>query len=266
MKLSKYFHHLTAGMAIILVSALIGCAEGYRLHRSDGAETLYHIDRNGTRQIVYVVDTDGTLQIHDQEDPIIKRFYADHQIDAPIRGGLNSASQENETGRKTMAAKLIRIGRVKAAEKRDESDPIFVTLHDAEVGPVTPRFTRGVEQTRQRFRKLVTDVLSQDKIIRLTPEMGDVEVSFKSYFMETSSVNVKTHKLVTVDAFYFEAHVRSNYLPEDRYTIKELGHWMDSREVIRRTAQRVGKVIKERIGTNIPKERIKYLSSPSHGV
>lgn len=259
--------YLTTGLTLLIALVLTGCAGGYRLHRSDGVETLYHIDRDGTKQIVYVVDEDRTLRIHDMEDPIIKRFFANHQIDTPLDRGLNFSPEDNAAAPpKWMAAKLIRIGRVKAAKKRDDSDPIFVMLHDAEVGPLMPRFTRGAEQTQLRFRKLLTNALSQDRVLSLTPEMGDVDVFFKSYFMETSAVNVKTHKVVTVNAFCFEAHIRSNYLPEDSYTIKELGHWMDSRDVIKRTADRIGRVIKERIGPNIPKDRLKFLPSKSRGV
>lgn len=256
-------------MVTVLCLALAGCAApGYKLAEQHGVETLYHVDESGNQQIVYVVDKDGTLEIHDENDPIVKRIYADHRMEAGgVQKDFDPSTTENESNRlKLMAAKLIRAGRLKAAEKRLETDPIFVTVHEADMGPLMPQFTGDADQTKRRFKKAVLDELTLDPILNITPEGGDVEVFFKSYFKETAAVNVETHKLVTVTAFYFEALIRSNYLPGDDFTIRELGHWMDSREVIKRTAQRVNAVIKDKIGNSIPKDRARFLPSHSQGV
>lgn len=255
--------------AIIAIVTLlaVGCSSGYRIYQTHGVETFCHIDQSGSKNIVFAVDADGILKIHDKDDPVIRRFLNDHKSNSQIQRYLDQIHTDKEVSLEpTMAAKLVRIGRIKAAKKRKDSDPIFVAVHDAEMGPRITRFTRGVKHTQQRFKRIVTAELSNDSILHLAPESADVEVFFKSYFSETPALNIETHKLVTVTAFHFEAHVRSNYLPEDSYAIKELGHWMESSEIIRRTAKRINKVVSETIGPNIPKDRNKFLRSISQGV
>lgn len=262
MKLTQIRNNAAAGAVILLLIAITGCATGYRLHRDDGMETLYHVDASGTRRIVYVVNKNGSLQIHTENDPLVKRAYADHQKLAGVMGDAALYTEDEEIQhRKMMATKLIRMGRLQVAQKRRSADPIFVTVRKAEADP-----TLDAEEAQQKYRKLVMDELRREKVFTITPKLGDVDIFFKSYVRKTAAVNVKTQKLVTVSAFYFEALVRSNYHPAESHTICELGHLMDRQEVIKRTAQRVTKVIKEQIGPDIPKDRGKFLLSNSRGV
>ncbi len=262
MNLPKHFLNSATAVLVLLLLVLTGCTTGYQLRVKNGVETLYHTDGSGTRQIVYVVQKDGSLQIHDENDPLVKRIYTDPGVGPVIQEYAGSSLAEDDTRhQQNLAARLIQAGRLQVADKRHASDPIFVTVHAAKAGT-----TANAEQAQERYRQIIRDELTRDDILALTTESGDVDIFLNSYVRETSAVDLRTKKLVTVKAFYFEALVRSNYLPGESHTICELGHLMDRRMVVKRTAKRVNKVIKEKIGLTIPKDRAKYLPSLSKGV
>jgi len=247
-------NHLLRGMVAVMALSFIACSSGYRIHKADGVETFYHVGKDGKR-IVYVIQRNGALEIHDENDPVIRQFFATTRLDWHATPRPQAITEEGWD-----TAKLVRIGRITAAAKRRASDPILVAVHDAEVGAELARMAGTAEKAERRFQKYVTETMTGDGIIRVTSQPADVEVYLRGYFKATPALNVETHKLVTVPAFHFEAYVQSNYLPGDSHTIVELGHWMKNREVIERAMQRVNKVIKERIGPNIPKDRSKFLS------
>jgi hypothetical protein len=237
---------------------MTGCSAGYHIHRSDGIETLYHKDHNGNKRTIYVLHKNGRLKIHDKQDPLIQQFLASYsQNDVTGRQDVDQLMAEtSEAKRRLLIQKLKRIGRIKAAKKRAESDPIYVLVHDTELGPVLSQRIGSVGKTKDRIRQLVAKEMEADQIITIGDiPTWDVEVKLKSYFKEAQALNIKTHKRVSVTAFHFEAHVRSNYLPEDCRTITGLGHWMEFRKVIQETICRVNRFIKERVGSNIPKNR-----------
>ncbi len=261
MKLPINLHTAATGVVMMLILMLAGCSAGYKLNHKDGVETLYHIDESGSKQIVYVVNKDGRLQIHNENDPLVKRIYADHRSGTGTQEHIDSSLVDDKTRHQQMLdARMIQMGRLQVAEKRHDTDPIFVTVKPAEKGA-----TEIDRQLRKRNKTAVIEELTRESVITFTPESGDVDVFFKSYVRETAAVSIQTKKLVTATAFYFEALVRSNYLPEEGYTICELGHVMDRQAVIKRTAQRVKKIIKEKIGPNIPKDRARFLPSSSRG-
>jgi len=255
LKLPRIIQYAAAALVAMLLLALNGCATGYQLHLKNGVETLYHIDASGTKQTIYVVNKDGSLQIHDENDPLVRRIYSDHRSGSVARQDTSSSLTDDDTRHQQMlAAKLIQTGRLHVAEKRDAKDPIFVTVRAADVAT-----TKDAERALEQHRQVFTDELIRDHIFVISPDTGDVDIFFKSYTRETTAVNLQTKKLVTVTAFYFEALIRSNYLPEVSQTICELGHQMDRREVVRRTAERLNNVIKEKFGPHIPKDRTRFL-------
>ena len=262
MTLPTNLHTAATGVLLVLLLMLTGCATGYKLKNKDGVETLYHIGESGTKQIVYVVYTDGRLQIHNENDPLVKRIYANYSAGSGLQEYTGSSSADDDTRhQQILAARMIQMGRLQVAEKRHKTDPIFVTIRAAEAGAF-----EDDSQVRERNKAVVMEELARDNTITITPESGDIDIFFKSYVRETAAVNLQSKKLVTVSAYYFEALVRSNYLPQESYTICELGHLMDRQAVIQRTAQRVNKVIKEKIGPNIPKDRARFLPSSPRGV
>ena len=246
---------------VVIAMIITGCSTGYRIHRANGVETLYHLDDGGAKRIVYVVHDDGSLKIHDENDPLIQQFFEDLSKNEDMAlydaDAIKTEKSTQEKGLETQ--KLIRIGRIKAAKKRGETDPIYVAVHDTQLGPVLSRSIGSVDKTRNRISQLVAEEMNTDRIIRIAGSSADVEIKFKSYFKETAALNIKTHKRVPVKAFHFEAHVQSNYLPEDSRTITGLGHWMEFRQVIKATVCRVNRYIKERIGSNIPKNREPFI-------
>lgn len=252
------------GWIFILVMIVTGCGTGYRIHRSDGVETLYHINGSGDKRIIYVVNDDGVLKVHDENDPLIQDFFFDKQLDNEMALFFDKLNAEKSAHEKKLETqKLIRIGRIKAAKKRGETDPIHVALHDTYLGPAISHRMGSIERTKQRFKQFIIEEMNTDRIICIARHAADVEIHFKGYIKETAALNIKTHKLVPVNAFHFEAHVQSNYLPDHRQTIKGLGHWQHHQEVIKGTVQRVNKFIKEEIGSTIPKNRKPFLLSNS---
>ncbi len=234
-----------------------GCGTGYGIHRSNGMETLYHKGTDGEKRIIYVVHKNGDLKIHDKNDPLIQDFFSSRIIDDIAEGQNDSLLTADGSARqkKLLTQKLVRIGRIKAAKKRGKADPIHVWVHETELGPLLSRSIGSEEKTKFRIKKLVTEEINADPIIKIAATPADVEIKLKSYFKETQALNIKTHKRVSVKAFHFEAHVQSNYLSEDCKTITGLGHWMEYQKVIQETICRVNQYIKERIGSNIPKDR-----------
>jgi hypothetical protein len=253
---------LSWGWISILLMIFTGCSTGYQIHRADGVETLYHIGGNGDKRIIYVVNDDGVLKVHDENDPLIQDFFSNKRLDDELALSMDKLKSEKTAHAKRIETqKLIRIGRIKAAKKRDETDPIHVAVHDTVLGPTILQWMGGIKKSQQRFKQFITEEMNTDGIIRIASHPVDVEIFFKSYLKETAALNIKTHKLVPVKAFHFEAYVQSNYLPGHRQTIKGLGHWQYRREVIKGTVHRVAKFIKEEIGVTIPKNRKPFLTT-----
>jgi hypothetical protein len=251
------------GWFLACIFIVIGCSSGYHIHRSDGVETLYHKDHNGNKRSIYVIHKNGKLDIHDKQDPLVQQFFACcTEIDQTRRQDVDPImAEKSESKRRSLTQKLKRIGRIKAAQKRDKSDPIYVLVHETELGPLLTKSIGNIEYTRNRIGKLVTEKMEADEIITLADiPTWDVEVQLKSYFKETQTMNIKTHKRGSVKAFHFEAHVKSNYLPQDCQTITGLGHWMEFRKVIHETIYRVNRYIKEKVGPNIPKNRTSFFT------
>lgn len=245
-----------------------GCSTGYGIHRSDGVETLYHKDNNGKKRTVYVLHKNGELKIHDKKDPLIQQFFpGGTNYNGTVGQDVEPLIDETSKNRSLAQKKLIRTGRIKAAKKRGRSDPIYVMVHDTQLGPLLSRSIGSAEETRNQIKQLVAEKMATDQIIRIAdiPDW-DVEVKLKSYFKVTQALNIKTQKRVSVKAFHFEAHVQSNYLPEDCQTITGLGHWMEYQKVIQETICRVNRFIKEKVGANIPKNRKPFLLPDSQRV
>lgn len=250
------------GWICTLLIIFTSCSTGYRIHRVDGVETLYHIDGSGDKRIIYVVNEDGVLKVHDEQDPLIQFFFSDQHLDDELAEFLDKLGAEKTAHAKRVETqKLIRIGRIKAAKKKGEKDPIHVAVHDTALGPVISQRMGDTKRVQQRFKQFIAEEMNTDQIIRIDSHSADVEIYFKCYLKETAALNIETHKLVPVKAFHFEAYVQSNYLPEHQQTIKGLGHWQYHQEVIKETVHRVTQYIKDKIGATIPKDRKLFLIS-----
>jgi len=257
---SKCIQIVRWALLVALVIGLTGCGAGYRLHRANGAETLYRFDKNGHADIVYVVNEDGSMTVHDENDPVAKRYMANQHSQKQVKAHLDMLQTQKTVGpKRSPAASQLRIRQVKKARKRDDFDPIFVAVHEPALGPKMAQNGNDAKMTRQRILKFIKKEMTADRTIRVTSHMPDVDLFSESYFKEAAAFNTQTRKMVKMAAFHFKVDIQSKYLPEDNYTIEESGHWFENEMVIQRAMARVSKIIRKRIGPTIPAERYKFL-------
>lgn len=247
-------------IAIIVLSCifLYGCmAGGYRTSTRNGHEKVYRVEEDGSKTLVYEIAKDGMVTIHDEADPRSQQ--------------LQEAQRRKEMSR---AADAERLERIKAAPKRKPGAPIYVALHETELGAKLKKSQHSEGAVFEEIQKN----FQNDKVIRLVAggqmqasEWGqlakawngettksapaaDVEVWSKGYLEEKVGINKKTGKIGSMMVVVFEATVSSNYLP-DTHTVTEEGNVFRNEEVTRRLADKIKHVIKNEIGPNLPADR-----------
>jgi hypothetical protein len=243
-----------------VVMLVAGCGGGYRLQLTDGGETLYRCDGKGSPVVVYRVGANGSVTLYDEDDPAARRYLAGRTAGKRIDGYLESLRAGGAAGgRGDEAERRRRIERIKAAAKRTEYDPIFVMIHEPAFDPQMDRTVDDPHRSKERMAQWLARTISADDTLQVTPQLADVDIFSQSYFKVSKTFNIQTHRMSETNVFHFRVDIHSRYLPEDRYSIEETGHWFESERIIQRAARRVGKIIKTMIGPNIPAERYKYL-------
>ena len=237
--------------------SIINCGgKAYYNEKLDGVETVYYNDKDGQKKIVYQVNKDGSLTVYDENDPMYKNYAAGQKWSkAANQYIVELARKKEERAKKAEQARIERIQRIRDAKKRRPWDPIYVAVH-------TPQIEADDQKVGQKtcslVHKFVSEQISSDKILRIASENSDVDVFSKLYIKQGLGFDKKTRKPVPVPVFYFEYNVRSNYLPEDTFTYEEHGHWMENQQIVQRATEHINKIIKNRIGPNIPAERHKF--------
>lgn len=237
---------------------LYGCmAGGYRTSTRNGHEKVYRVKEDGSKTLVYEIAKDGTVTIHDETDPRSQQ--------------VQEAQRRAEM---SLAADAERLERIKAAPKREPGAPIFVALHETEVGPKL----KEAQHSEGAVFKEVHKHFQNDKVIRLvsasqmqssewsqvakalsgkstkSAPAADVEVWSKAHVEEKYGINKQTGKLGSMVVVVFEATISSNYLP-DTHTVTERGNIFRNGEVARRLADKIKYVIKNQIGPTLPADR-----------
>ena len=237
-------------MAAVLLSFIIsGCMAHYSSTRVGGEQTLYHVDENGNKSKVYTTHKDGSVEIHDPDDPKARELVAQREF-AKV---LQKKAAERERQRRQ--AREERDARIMVAKKRSPAAPIYVRIHETELGP---KF-KEAERPKGVVSKTIAEKIGAHRLIQKVNRGADVEVYTKAYFKELSGFQKGTLKPVKIVAFVVEATVRSNYLSKDVYTIEEKDNFIFNERVLKRAVDRINEVITRRIGQNIPADRKLFL-------
>ena len=237
-------------MVAVLLSFLIsGCMAHYSSTRVGGEETLYHVDGNGNKSKVYTTHKDGSVEIHDPNDPKAQELIARREF------GKMLQEKAAERERQRRIAQQERDAHIMAAKKRNPATPIYVRIHETELGP---KF-KEAEKPKGVVSKTIAEKINAHRLIRNVNRDADVEVYTKAYFKELTGFQKGTLKPVRMMAFVLEATVRSNYLSKDLYTIEEKDNWILNEMVVKRAVERINDVITRKIGQNIPADRKRFL-------
>jgi hypothetical protein len=242
---------------VALVLSLLACSAGYRTVIVNGEKKVYKVDEEGNKTLVYQVHKDGTTTVHDESDP----RYQQHRAE----------ERRAEEARK---AEVARLERIKDAPKRRAGEPIYVALHDTELG----ESMKKAERTRGAVHEQIRKEFSSDKVIQLVNRkdleredfdqlaralagknpnaapVADVEVRSRVYLKETVGMNSKTGKMASMPLLHFEATITSNYVPAE-YTVHEKGTVFQNVQATKRFANEIKRVIKKEIGPTLPADR-----------
>ena len=243
-------------VAFSLVVAL-GCGAGYRTTVKNGHESVYYVDENGEKRLVYEIAKDGEVTIHDESDP---------------KSQALMARQERLEQAKVDEAE--RVERIRQAPKRNQSDPIFVALHEVQLDEQL----KGAQHTDGAVNKQFRGHFDKDSVIRLIgmdsmkqsdwDKLGkalagkspnespaaDIDVISRGYLKEVYGINKKTGKAGSMIAVVFEATIKCNYIPAE-FTVTEEGNLLLNQQVSKRFADKVKAIIKKEIGPTIPADR-----------
>ena len=236
-------------VAVLLSFMISGCMAHYTSTRAGGQETLYHVDENGNKSRVYTTHKDGSVEIHNPNDPKARELIAQREY------GKRLQEKAAERERQRLQARQERDARIMTAKKRNPAAPIYVRIHETELGP---KFKQA-EKPKGVVSKTIAEKIDAHRLIRKVNRDADVEVYTKAYFKELSGFQKGTLKPVRMVAFVVEATVRSNYLSKDVYTIEEKDNWMFNERVVQRAVERINDVITKTIGRNIPADRKQFL-------
>ena len=244
----------------ILLLTIAACGPGYSTSTINGVKKVYYTNEQGDRALVYEVDRDGNTTVHDENDPMYQQHLARQQMAERAR---QAAVERHE--------------RIKLAAKRKNHDPIYVALHpttlDEQLKQVERRHGAVFDQVRDEFTsdqviKLVSKrQLERKELSQLGMALGgmypsrrpvaDVEVVSRAYLKEVLGIHRETGKPGKMVAVVFEATITSNFLPAE-YTVTEIGNVLRNVEVAKQFAERIKRVIKDKIGPTIPADRSAY--------
>jgi hypothetical protein len=236
-------------VAVLLSFMISGCMAHYSSTRLGSEKTLYHVDGNGNKSKVYTTHKDGSVEIHDPNDPKAQELIAQREF------GKMLQEKAAERERQRRQAQEERDAHIMAAKKRNPATPIYVRIHETELGT---KF-KEAERPKGVVSKTISEKIDAHRLIHKVNKNADVEVYTKAYFKELSGFQKGTLKPVKMVAFVLEATVRSNYLSKDVYTIEEKDNFIFNERVVKRAVERINNVITNTIGQNIPADRKRFL-------
>ena len=219
---------ISACFAAVLFT-IAACSGGYHTADVNDEKKVYRIDEQGAK-----------TDIQDTDDPAEKRQPTAQEIAEQLS--------------------TKRADRVEPPSKRQQSDPIYVSL----APPVLDAQMQKAERSKGAVAEQIRNELEADPNIRLIEENGnrsgllkphgaasaDVEVLSKVSLKEAYGIDRKTGKPSKALAVVFEATITSQ-VPSATYNVSESGHALRNLEVSKRFAKQIKQVILEKIGPGI---------------
>lgn len=251
--------YLYQGVLLLVLGIFAaGCAgTHYNTKTVNGHRTVTRVDEDGSKTVVYEVTREGNTVVRDEKDPMAQQYLAEKK-----REELAVVEEE------------ARQERIRNARKRYPSDPIYVAVLPIELGPDLASAQHSDDAVYQQILQEFKD----DPVIRLVtredirrsewtrigkaltgtdPKVApaaDVTVRSTGDLKEVVGISRKTGKPAKGVQIILEAQISSNFLSAE-YSVQETGNVFDNVEMTRRFAAQIKRIIKTRIGPDIPVDR-----------